>query len=114
MLLNIVIGDHRITSISSSFEHLDTGQDPVGVICIPFTIRQSTLAELSLLRDLELSVVKLYNRQLKISQQGEFRKGRLSDGKRYTYDSDGILTRIQVFKGGRYAGDAMITDDDIQ
>ncbi len=56
----------------------------------------------------------LYNRQLKISQQGEFRKGRLSDGKRYTYDSDGILTRIQVFKGGRYAGDAMITDDDIQ
>ncbi len=56
----------------------------------------------------------LYDKQLRISQQGEFKNGRLFDGKRYTYDSDGILTRIQVYKAGRYAGDAVITDADLQ
>lgn len=54
----------------------------------------------------------LYDRQLRISQQGEFVNGRLYDGKRYIYDANGILTRIQVYKGGRYAGDAVITDED--
>ncbi len=54
----------------------------------------------------------LYDRQLRISQQGEFVNGRLYDGKRYMYDTNGILTRIQVYKGGRYAGDAVITDED--
>jgi hypothetical protein len=56
----------------------------------------------------------LYDKQLRISQQGEFVSGRLHNGKRYTYNSDGILTRIQIFKGGRYAGDAVITDEDRQ
>ncbi len=56
----------------------------------------------------------LYDRQLRISQQGEFVNGRLNDGKRYIYDADGILSRIQIFKGGRYAGDAVITDEDRQ
>ena len=56
----------------------------------------------------------LYDRQLRLSQQGEFLNGRLWDGKRYGYDKDGILSRIQVYKGGRYAGDAVITDEDRQ
>jgi antitoxin component YwqK of YwqJK toxin-antitoxin module len=56
----------------------------------------------------------LYDRQLRISQQGDFKAGRLWDGKRYTYDKNGILTRIQVFKHGRYIGDAVITDEDRQ
>lgn len=56
----------------------------------------------------------LYDRQLRISQQGDFKAGRLWDGKRYTYDSNGILTRIQTFKKGRYIGDAVITDEDRQ
>ena len=56
----------------------------------------------------------LYDRQLRISQQGEFKQGRLYDGRRYTYDKDGILQRIQVFKQGRYSGDAVITDEDRQ
>jgi antitoxin component YwqK of YwqJK toxin-antitoxin module len=51
---------------------------------------------------------------LRISQQGEFQNGKLSDGKRYTYDANGILTRIQIYKDGRYAGDAVITDEDRQ
>lgn len=54
----------------------------------------------------------LYDKQLRISQQGEFRNGRLYDGRRYDYDKDGLLVRIQVFKGGRYAGDAVITEED--
>lgn len=56
----------------------------------------------------------LYDRQLRISQQGEFKLGRLWDGKRYSYDRNGILQRIQIFKKGRYAGDAVITDEDRQ
>ncbi len=56
----------------------------------------------------------LYDKQLRITQQGEFANGRLFEGKRYTYDANGILTRIQVYKGGRYAGDAVITDEDRQ
>lgn len=56
----------------------------------------------------------LYDRQLRISQQGDFKQGRLWDGKRYNYDKNGILQRIQIFKQGRYAGDAVITDEDRQ
>lgn len=56
----------------------------------------------------------LYDRQLRISQQGDFKAGRLWEGKRYTYDKNGILTRIQMFKAGRYLGDAVITDEDKQ
>ena len=56
----------------------------------------------------------LYDKQLRLSQQGEFKNGRLWDGKRYTYDANGILTRIQVYKGGRYAGDAVLTDEDLK
>lgn len=56
----------------------------------------------------------LYDKQLRLSQQGEFVNGRLWNGKRYGYDRDGILNRIQVYKGGRYAGDAVITDEDLK
>jgi antitoxin component YwqK of YwqJK toxin-antitoxin module len=54
----------------------------------------------------------LYDKQLRISQQGEFRDGRLYDGRRYDYDKDGLLVRIRVFKGGRYVGDAVIEEED--
>lgn len=54
----------------------------------------------------------LYDKQLRISQQGEFQKGRLYEGRRFSYDKDGLLERIQVYRGGRYAGDAVITDED--
>ncbi len=56
----------------------------------------------------------LYDQQLRLSQQGEFKNGRLWDGKRYTYDNDGLLTRIQIYKAGRFMGDAVITDEDRQ
>jgi len=56
----------------------------------------------------------LYDQQLRLSQQGEFKNGRLWDGKRYTYNSDGLLERIQIYKAGRFMGDAVITDEDRQ
>jgi antitoxin component YwqK of YwqJK toxin-antitoxin module len=56
----------------------------------------------------------LYDRQLRISQQGEFLSGRLLDGRRYLYDESGMLTHIQVYKAGRYVGDAPITEEDRQ
>jgi antitoxin component YwqK of YwqJK toxin-antitoxin module len=56
----------------------------------------------------------LYDAQMRISQQGQYRNGRLLDGRRYLYDENGLLVRIMVYKGGRYAGDAVITDEDRQ
>ena len=56
----------------------------------------------------------LYDGQLRISQQGDFVNGRLSDGRVYVYDKDGLLSRIKVYKNGRYTGDAVITPEDLQ
>lgn len=54
----------------------------------------------------------MYDKQLRLSQQGEFKGGRLWEGKRYEYDADGLLVRIRLYKEGRYLGDAVITDED--
>jgi antitoxin component YwqK of YwqJK toxin-antitoxin module len=54
----------------------------------------------------------MYDEQMRLSQHGEYRNGRLFDGRRYLYDEHGLLLRIQVYKGGRYAGDAIITSED--
>jgi antitoxin component YwqK of YwqJK toxin-antitoxin module len=54
----------------------------------------------------------LYDRQLRISQQGEFLNGRLFNGRRYQYDENGILTHILVYMAGRYVGDAPLTEED--
>jgi antitoxin component YwqK of YwqJK toxin-antitoxin module len=56
----------------------------------------------------------LYDKQLRLSQQGEFKNGRLWDGKRYEYDRNGILERIKIYKQGRYLGDAVITEEDLK
>ena len=56
----------------------------------------------------------LYNRQLRISQTGEFRNGRLWNGKRYKYDSKGELNKIEIYVQGRYAGLGVITEEDKQ
>ncbi len=56
----------------------------------------------------------LYDKQLRLSQQGEFKDGRLWDGKRYEYDANGLLMRIRIYKQGRYLGDAVITEEDLR
>jgi antitoxin component YwqK of YwqJK toxin-antitoxin module len=54
----------------------------------------------------------LYDKELRLSMSGEFRKGRLWEGRRYHYNKDGMLYRIELYRHGRYIGDAPITDDD--
>jgi antitoxin component YwqK of YwqJK toxin-antitoxin module len=53
---------------------------------------------------------KLYNANKQVSKDGTFSKNRLIDGKVYNYNSDGILTRVAVYKGGKYVGDAVIEE----
>lgn len=53
---------------------------------------------------------KLYNSNKQISKDGNFVKSRLMDGKVYHYSPDGILTRIAVYKDGRYVGDSIIEE----
>lgn len=56
----------------------------------------------------------LYDKQLRLSQTGEFRNGQLWNGKRYRYDTSGTLTRIEIYREGRYMGDGVIGDEDRQ
>ncbi len=54
----------------------------------------------------------LYDRQLRLSQQGEFKSGKLWNGKYYRYNGAGELYRIEVYQDGRFAGTAVITEED--
>lgn len=53
---------------------------------------------------------KLYNANKQVSKDGTFSKSRLIDGKVYFYSPDGILTRIAVYKDGKYVGDAVVEE----
>jgi antitoxin component YwqK of YwqJK toxin-antitoxin module len=53
---------------------------------------------------------KLYNANKQVSKDGEFKKFFLVNGKVYFYTSDGILTRIAVYKNSKYEGDTPIED----
>lgn len=54
----------------------------------------------------------LYDQQLRLSKVGEFKNGRLWEGRQYRYDKDGLLLRIEMYRHGRYIGNAVITEDD--
>lgn len=56
----------------------------------------------------------LYDKQLRISQTGEFKDGRLWNGKVYRYGGNGVLVRIEVYIEGHFAGDAPITEEDLR
>ncbi len=51
---------------------------------------------------------KVYNANHEIWQDGEFKNGRLWDGKVYVYDKDGILLKVKVFKNGVYHSDGQL------
>ncbi len=51
---------------------------------------------------------KVYNGNHEIWQDGEFKNGRLWDGKVYEYDRDGILLKVKVFKNGAYHSDGQL------
>ena len=50
----------------------------------------------------------LSNKNRQISQKGEFKSGRLWDGKMYKYNSDGILTNVEIYQNGAYIGEGVI------
>jgi hypothetical protein len=56
----------------------------------------------------------LYDKQLRLSQTGEFKDGHLWNGKVYKYGSSGVLVRIEVYIDGRYVGNAQLTDEDLK
>lgn len=56
----------------------------------------------------------LYNANKQISKKGLFHSNRLVDGKVYIYSSNGILTRIALYKNGKYVGDGVIEDSDLK
>ncbi len=51
---------------------------------------------------------KVYNENDEIWQDGDFKNGKLYDGKVYEYDSDGILLKVRVFKNGYYNSDGQL------
>lgn len=51
---------------------------------------------------------KVYNTEGEISQDGDFKNGKLWDGKLYIYDKDGILLKVQIFKLGKYHSDGQL------
>lgn len=46
---------------------------------------------------------KLYNAYKKVDREGEFRDGKLVEGKRYYYDTEGALIKTIIYKNGRVA-----------
>lgn len=52
----------------------------------------------------------LYNRNIQVSQVGEFKDGKLWNGKWYRYDINGLLKKVEVYKNGRFIGYGIIED----
>ncbi|MFN2423320.1 MAG: toxin-antitoxin system YwqK family antitoxin [Cryomorphaceae bacterium] len=50
----------------------------------------------------------LYNRNQQVTQVGEFKDGRLWNGKWHRYNSDGLLKKVEVYQNGRFAGYAVL------
>lgn len=50
----------------------------------------------------------LYDANGQITQSGEYKNGKLYNGKWYKYNSSGILLRIDLYRKGRYIGEGII------
>ncbi len=51
---------------------------------------------------------KVYNTAGEIWMEGEFKDGKLWKGKIYTYDSDGLLLKVEIWEKGKYHSETMI------
>jgi antitoxin component YwqK of YwqJK toxin-antitoxin module len=40
--------------------------------------------------------------------EGDFKDGRLFDGRLYIYDEDGLLLKVEVYKDGKYHSDGQL------
>jgi antitoxin component YwqK of YwqJK toxin-antitoxin module len=52
----------------------------------------------------------LYNRDLQMTQVGEFKNGKLWNGKWHRYDENGLLKKVEVYKNGRFIGYGIIDE----
>ncbi len=52
----------------------------------------------------------LYNRNRQVSQAGDFKDGRLWNGKWFRYDENGLLKQVEVYKEGRFIGYGLIDE----
>lgn len=53
----------------------------------------------------------LYDENGSVAQSGEFRDGRLYNGKWYRYSSAGILVKIDLYRKGRYIGEGITEEN---
>lgn len=51
---------------------------------------------------------KVYNDNADLWLDGEFRAGRLYNGKYYVYDSNGLLDHIEIYKSGKYFANGVL------
>ncbi len=72
---------------------------------LPNSVDRPNLAEFK-----ETGFNTLYNRNQQITQVGDFKDGRLWNGKWHRYDSDGILRKIEVYREGRFMGLAPVDE----
>ena len=50
---------------------------------------------------------KTYNDNKDILMDGEFKSGKLFDGKHYIYDENGLLEKIEIYNNGKYVGNGV-------
>jgi antitoxin component YwqK of YwqJK toxin-antitoxin module len=51
---------------------------------------------------------KTYDKNKNILMDGEFKDGKLWNGKHYIYDNFGLLERIEIYKNGKYIGNGVV------
>lgn len=54
---------------------------------------------------------KLYTRSLLLKWDGIYHHGKPWNGKKFIYDENGMLTRIEVYKNGMYIGNGVIEEE---
>jgi antitoxin component YwqK of YwqJK toxin-antitoxin module len=54
----------------------------------------------------------LYNESGQLSEVGEFKKGKLANGKVYRYNSSGLLIRIEIYRNGKYIGNGVNSEEE--
>lgn len=59
-------------------------------------------------QDIKDGYAKRFNENKDILMDGEFKGGKLWNGKWYKYDGNGLLLKIEIYKNGKYIGDGVI------
>jgi antitoxin component YwqK of YwqJK toxin-antitoxin module len=54
----------------------------------------------------------LYNQNGDVTQSGEFKNGKLHNGKWYRYNNDGLLIRVEIYRNGTFIGNGVLSDDE--